>query len=144
MDPVQETPQVSAKVLIDPDHPEAGRGGVVPPEHSRFGPGNRANPGGRPKGALPRSAWLREIAAKPDDDGIGEGAARIGRRYAALQAELETATAPRADLIRAEMAEIRHSFSEAEGRPQERVEHSGEIKRVSINLEARPAEVEKP
>ena len=30
-DSSHSTPQVEAKVLIDPSHPEAGKGGVVPP-----------------------------------------------------------------------------------------------------------------
>lgn len=57
-----ETPQVSAKVIRDPEHPEAGRGGIVPPVETRFQPGNRANPGGRPKGANVVSPLLRDMA----------------------------------------------------------------------------------
>ena len=36
---------------IDPGNPEAGRGGVIPPEATRFKPGKSGNPNGRPKGA---------------------------------------------------------------------------------------------
>jgi hypothetical protein len=38
-------------VTIDPADPEAGRGGVVPPEATRFRPGRSGNPKGRPLGA---------------------------------------------------------------------------------------------
>jgi len=39
------------RVTIDPADPEAGRGGVVPPEATRFRPGRSGNPKGRPVGA---------------------------------------------------------------------------------------------
>jgi len=38
-------------VTIDRRSPEAGNGGVVPPEATRFKPGRSGNPKGRPKGA---------------------------------------------------------------------------------------------
>ena len=38
-------------VTIDPESPEAGSGGVIPPRQTRFKPGVSGNPNGRPKGA---------------------------------------------------------------------------------------------
>lgn len=81
---VSETPQERAKVIIDPTHPEAGRGGVVPPVHSRIQPGQALNPGGRPKGASVQAALLRELARKPDEDGIGEKAREIAEALIAV------------------------------------------------------------
>lgn len=125
-DSSHSTPQVEAKVLIDPSHPEAGKGGVVPPVHARFREGQSGNPGGRPKGALPRSAWLRKIARDEDEDGIGLGARKIGERVAELTDKLAEDGAD-VDRISAELKVLLELFAQAEGRPQERVEHSGEV-----------------
>ena len=54
-------------VTIDPRSPEAGNGGVVPPEATRFRPRESGNPKGRPKGAAtkkPRSAAERREAQR--------------------------------------------------------------------------------
>ena len=40
------------RVTIDPADPEAGRGGVVPPEATRFRPGRSGNPKGNRPGRL--------------------------------------------------------------------------------------------
>ena len=45
------TRRATHPVTVDPRSPEAGRGGVVPPEATRFKPGQSGNPKGRPKGA---------------------------------------------------------------------------------------------
>ena len=39
------------RATIGPANPEAGRGGVLPPNGSRFKPGRSRNPKGRPAGA---------------------------------------------------------------------------------------------
>ena len=79
-----ETPQERAKVIIDPSHPQAGKGGVVPPEHSRIKPGQTLNPGGRPRGASVNAALLRDLARDPDEDGIGRGAREIAEALIAV------------------------------------------------------------
>lgn len=125
--------------MADADRPQVQASGrPLPPIEHRFQPGQSGNPGGRPKGALPRTAMLRELARSPDEDGIGANAVRAGKRYTALLIELETATAARSDIIRAELAELRHTFDQAEGKPQEKIEHSGNLKRVEIEFEDRP------
>jgi len=40
------------RVTIDPANPEAGRGGVVPPEATRFRPDRSGNPKGNRPGRL--------------------------------------------------------------------------------------------
>jgi len=102
--------------------------GVPPPVEHQFKPGfdPRRNAGGRPKGALPRSAWLRKIARDEDEDGIGLGARKIGERVAELTDKL-TEDGADVDRISAELKVLLELFAQAEGRPQERVEHSGEV-----------------
>ena len=81
--PIVGTPQESAKVIIDPTHPEAGRGGVVPPVHSRFPPGNRANPGGRRKGASVLHEIERRLAEGAEFDADGN-LVRVGKEACEL------------------------------------------------------------
>lgn len=64
-------------------HPGAGCGGVVPPVESRFGPGNQANPGGRPKGASVVAALRRKLAANPNEHGEGAEAERVAAEFLA-------------------------------------------------------------
>lgn len=119
--------------------------GVPPPVEHQFKPGfdPRRNAGGRPKGALPRTAWLREIARNEDEDGIGQGAIELAKRVATLTREL---TLPGADVerITTELKALLALFAEAEGRPQERVEHSGSMMTISIQGELAPEDVDPP
>ena len=89
----------AVRVVIDPSHPEAGDGGVVPPPEYRYPPGVSGNPSGRPKGSFdPRVPLRRKWSANPNADGEGalsvEHAERIeqavlARDEKALECELK-------------------------------------------------------
>ncbi len=115
-----DSPERSAKALIDPTHPEAGRGGVVPPVATRFKPGNNTNPGGMPKGtkhASARRAILRALAKGFEDDAEASSEDdRIGAQAIALASEIiEAARNGNADKVRA----IATLIDQAEGKPTE-------------------------
>lgn len=131
-------PQVQARAIYDPGSPQAGTSGYIPPPETRFQPGQSGNPGGRPKGALPRTAFLHELARNEDERGIGAKAGEIGARYVVLVDELISARGARRDEIQSELAEMRHVFDQAEGKPQEHIDHSGGLtmKRVILDGDA--------
>lgn len=54
-------------------------------------PGKSGNPGGRPKGASPKAALLRKLAANPDADGIGRESVELGEKIAVSAQELAEA-----------------------------------------------------
>ena len=62
------------RVTIDRADPAAGRGGVVPPEATRFRPGRSGNPKGRPLGA---ETWFERIMAQ-ELDRLVEGDPSLG------------------------------------------------------------------
>lgn len=110
-----------------------------------YPPGVSGNPGGVPRGtkhASPRRAllrllgkgWEKDTDAESDDDKLG------AESIALAKVILEAARNGDPDSARA----VAMLIDQAEGKPQERVEHSGEIKRVTINLESRPSEIETP
>ena len=82
-------------VIIDPNHPEAGDGGVVPPVHSRFQPGQSGNPGGWSKSFSIRHKLQADLAANPDKDGYGAKTAALAK------AALESAGVGNAEGVRA-------------------------------------------
>lgn len=89
-----------------------------------FAPGVSGNPAGKPKGSHSvRTAWKRRLAAGFEEDTAApEGEERVGKLALALAEQMEKAVA-RGDTeaVRALCLVI----AEAEGKPQERVEHSG-------------------
>ncbi len=81
------------RVTIDPGNPEAGRGGVVPPEATRFRPGRSGNPKGRPPGA--ETSFERIVEQELDrpvegDTSLGDEG-RIPRRRRLVRALLDAA-----------------------------------------------------
>jgi hypothetical protein len=79
------------RVTIDPADPEAGRGGVVPPEATRFRPGRSGNPKGRPAGA--ETSFERILEQELDrlvegDPSLGDGG-RIPRWRRLVRAQLD-------------------------------------------------------
>lgn len=97
-----------------PDAPQE-QGSRLP--SGQFRPGVSGNPGGKPAGYSVRAAWRRRLAEDRDEDGIG----KLAR---GLAEQLEKAVA------RGDMKAVRAlamAIAEAEGKPQERVEHSGTV-----------------
>lgn len=118
-----ESPEIHA--TIDPTHPEAGKGGVVPPQETRWVAGCPSpNPGGKPKGSFSvRAAWKRKLAKGFETDTeAGPDEERIGALARKLADDLAEAVDRGDD---AKVRAIALSIAEAEGKPQERVEHSG-------------------
>ncbi len=79
-------------VTIDPDSPEAGNGGVVPPLETRWKPGQSGNPKGRPKGALTSFDKLleQELERMVDgDESLGDNG-RISRRRRLVRSLLDS------------------------------------------------------
>ena len=63
---VYETPAVKAiEVIRDPDHPEAGKGGIVPPVETRWKPGQPGNPKGRPSAGASVKEWWNQMREWP-------------------------------------------------------------------------------
>lgn len=103
--------------------------GQVPPEHARFQKGNKGGPG-RPRGAWPRAALARKLAKGWDSDEdaddpehrIGVGARDLADKMieAALLGDMATVKA---------CAEI---INQVEGKPQEHVDHSGDVATVHL------------
>ncbi len=76
---------------IDPSSPEAGRGGVVPPEATRFKPGRSGTPNGRPKGAATSLDRVLEQELErlvEGDPSLGDDG-RITRRRRVVRALLD-------------------------------------------------------
>lgn len=114
-----------------------------PPIDTRFQPGESGNPSGKPKGthsvrvALKRKlrrGWQDDPDSEDDGEKVGKWARQLAEDLAQAIDDGD------ADKVRS----IATLMDQTDGKPQERVEHSGEIKRVSINLEARPPEIETP
>lgn len=145
----QDSAQTSREIhaIIDPDHPEAGKGGVVPPLETRWKKGVSANPGGKLKGSFStRAAWKRKLAKGYETDTeAGEGEEKIGILARELADRLYDAIVEGND---AKVRAIAAAIAEAEGKPQERVEHSGgqtlvQIVGVEVPDEA-PDEAQEP
>lgn len=100
------------------------------------------NPSGRPKGTHSvRVALKRKLRRGWQEDEENEDGEKIGAWARQLAEDLADAIdAGDADKVRS----IATLMDQTDGKPQERIEHSGEIKRVTINLEARPPEIEAP
>lgn len=135
-----ETPQQAAKVVIDPEHPEAGKGGVVPPVEHRFGPGNLANPGGRPKGYDPRAVMRRRMAENQNEHGEGAMAVEIADRIIDLATEIAGSRVDRdtADTVLKALDAQLKIIHEVSGKPQEFVEHTGAQSRTLVIHGERP------
>jgi hypothetical protein len=120
-----ESPQVQA-VAASPIN------GQIPPAEHRFKPGESGNPGGRPKGACPRASMLRQIAEKPNEHGEGAKAAQYGARYLQLLELIAATDDPKlVERYRGELAELRDTFAETEGRPTQYAQ-TGEHTSTSI------------
>lgn len=117
----------------------AVRGERAPP----FPKGNKISSAGRPPGASPRTALLRDLAANPDADGIGARAAELGVGIvdaARKLVELVSSGAP-ADEIKAAQAGLTGLVTwldsvEPNVKRTERVEAS---QRVVLHLGGAPA-----
>lgn len=91
-----------------------------------FPPGVSGNPSGKPKGSFSvRAAWKRKLAKGFETDTeAGEGEERLGTLARALADQLQMAIERGdSDAVRA----LCLAIAEAEGKPQERVEHSGDV-----------------
>ena len=127
----EETPQKRPKAIIDPDHPEAGRGGVVPPVETRF----TGQPGpGRPKGShSARAALMRKWRKDHESDTEAEeGEQRIGKEALRVADAIHAAALiGDVDLV----TSLAKLIDQVEGKPQERVEMS-EAKASAIVIHA--------
>lgn len=115
-----ETP-TKAKVIIDPGNPKAGKGGVLPP-HPPFD-GSKPGPG-RPKGSHSARAALQRKWRKgwETDSEAQEGEEKLGIEARRVADEAHgAALAGNSEKVRA----LTSLIDQAEGKPQERVEHSG-------------------
>lgn len=123
-------PPEKGRTLVDPSHPDASPlNGAVPPEHARFQKGQKGGPG-RPRGAWPRAALARKLAkgwesdteAEDPEHRIGQGALDLADEMlsAALAGDMKTVKA---------CAEI---INQVEGKPQEHVDHTGEVTGIRI------------
>lgn len=63
-----KSPANHAMVIIDPQHPEAGKGGVVPPAHTRWVPGQSGNPAGRPSYGAAVVEYINELHDTPEEE----------------------------------------------------------------------------
>ena len=127
-------------VIKDPTHPEAsGVTGVVPPPEGRFKPGESGNPGGRPKGSYSiRAVKRRLLAANPNEFGEGEGAVASADAIFKTLAKMRAGQLDPDTGLRLIDAEIR-LIHEVEGKPQERVEHSGgQTRRIQVHKSEPP------
>jgi len=137
-----ESPGIPAKVIIDPSHPEAGKGGVVPPLHSRQQPGEPSiNPSGKPKGSHSvRVAWKRKLRKGWETDtesDDGEQVGTLARHLADKMAEaIENGDA---DTIRS----IATVIDQAEGKPQESTHHTGNVN-AGVVILRKPIEGDNP
>lgn len=94
MDAPQDQAQ-GPKVIIDPSHPEAGCGGVVPPVATRWKPGQSGHPGGRKRGASIVHEIERRLAEGAEFDEQGE-LVRVGIEARAIaQALIEVSRGQR-------------------------------------------------
>lgn len=125
------TDEASAEQTVPVDSPPPQR------KDTRFPPGVSGNPSGRPKGSFSvREAWRRKLRKGwQSDTEAGEGEAPIGKLARDI-ADLLLNAIERGDAEA--VRTIATAIAEAEGKPQERVEHSGTVKRVSIQLEDTP------
>lgn len=99
--------------ILDPKKPVENRD-----ELGRFGPNNNANPNGRPKGKT-FSGYLREILESIDPE--------TKKENFAVLADVLLRVAKSGDV-----AAIREFADRIDGRPQQAIEHSGEIKGNAI------------
>jgi hypothetical protein len=65
----QAVPEKCA-VIVDPKHPEAGNGGIVPPVEHRFKPGVRPPCGGGKKGMIRMADRIRTKLEEKDKNGV--------------------------------------------------------------------------
>ena len=129
-----ESPQQTAKTIIDVNHPEAGKGGVVPPAHSRFRPGECHNPGGRPRGYSVLHEIMRELAAGAEisEDGT---VIRSGARARELAQALMDVAAGRRSPNDIDVKAALAIMDRTDGPVEKRIEHSGEITTKRIVLD---------
>lgn len=105
-------------------------------------PGVSPNPGGRPKGADPRYALLRELAAggEDDPDGIGAESVRIGRSIALALRAIDAAD----DKEAAELARIKYEagmrlLAEVQPLPKETKRTDERVGRMVLGFEVCPS-----
>lgn len=115
---------------MDPTHPDASPlNGAVPPVHSRFHVGQKGGPG-RPRGAWPTAAIAREFARGWEDDAEAENPDhRIGK--VARDFAVEFVEASRAGNLKKVLA-MAKVIERIEGKPQEHVDHSGDVATVHL------------
>ncbi len=82
-----------SSVTIDPGNPDAGKGGVIPPEETRFQPGESGNPNGRPKGSETSLAciWDQELERLVEGNPAYGDKERITRRRRLVRLFIEKA-----------------------------------------------------
>lgn len=139
-----ESAHEQPKYRVDASDPAAGKGGVVLDESLRFQPGVSGNPGGRPRGSSPRAVLLRKLAKDPNEHGEGRLAEEIADRALAIAQSLEHIDPKEADAaFKAFNAQL-HLIHEVDGKPQERVEHSGQTRRSIIVHPSTPSATPPP
>lgn len=106
----------------------------MPPESTRWKPGQSGNPGGRPKGSFSARQYGR-IRWGEDDEGTGFGK-RAREIWDALDRAAFDGDMERVKALTAVIAEI-------EGKPTEYVERTN-VKRFEVNMQPRRGATEPP